>query len=65
MTAVTRGVGPDSWKVICSNEGTPGMETGIVLMSVLCTAAMPPPRPLGRAFSIYVNPGGVVWFSEK
>lgn len=42
MTAVTRGVGPESLKAECSKEGASGMEMEVVLMSFLYIVATPP-----------------------
>ena len=44
MMAVTRGVGPESLKIRCSNEETSGMEIMVVFISFLIIAAIPPPR---------------------
>ena len=43
MMAVTRGVGPESLKIRCSNEETSGMEIMVVFISFLIIAAMPTP----------------------
>ena len=60
MMAVTRGVGPESLKIRCSNEETSGMGIMVVFISFLIIAAIPPPRPCGRGLSMYVNPAGVI-----
>ena len=66
MTEVTRGLGPDSLKVRCSNEVGTGILMRVILMCCLCMMAIPPPRrPLRRGLSTYTYPGGVVLFSEK
>ena len=52
MTAVTRGLGPDSLKVRCSKEEESGILTELILMCCLCIMAMPPPRPSRRGLSI-------------
>ena len=45
MTAVTRGLGPDSLKTRCSNEEGSGMVIALVLMPLRKIVAIPPPRP--------------------
>ena len=64
MSAVTRGLGPDSLKPRCSNEEEVGIVTGLIFICCLCIMAKPPPRLSRRGLSIYVYPGGVVWLSE-
>ena len=45
ITAVTRGLGPDSLNDWCSNEEGVGMETGMVLRCCLYIVAIPPAWP--------------------
>ena len=55
MTAVTRGLGPDSLKTRCSNEeGAAEMVMALVVMSVRKIVAMV------AWFSLYEYSGGVV-----
>ena len=44
MTAMTRGLGPDSLKERDSNEEAVGMDVALVLMSWRWMMAIPPPE---------------------
>lgn len=48
MVAVIRGLGPDSFKIRCSNEDGAGMVIAVVLMSFRIIVAIPTPRPWRR-----------------
>ena len=60
MTAVTRGLGPDSLKARCSNDGAEGIDKVVVLILWRCIVAIPPPVLFSRGLSRYVYPGGAV-----
>ena len=42
MTAVNRGLGPDSIKARCSNEEGVGMDIVLVCIDCRCSVAIPP-----------------------
>ena len=60
MTAMTRGLGPDSLKERDLNDEGVGMDVALVLMSWRWVMAIPSPvRPSRRGLSMQEYPGGV------
>lgn len=57
MTAVIRGLEPDSLKTRCSNEEGGGMVIALAVMSLRNIVDIPPLRPWWRGLSMYEYPG--------